>query len=403
MKLPFSILFVLTLVTHAETVHGLIDQALTSNPELHYYEAEIAAAKAGKETAGQFANPNLALEMGGEHITGASGNTVLWRAEISQTFDLPGRITLRKALAERDIAIAELGLIQFKSLLANSVQQRAGDVQLLRRKVEATHAVRQRLEELIAVLVQRDTGNVSAKLERRILEATLLTSDRALTDATKESQEAEIALNMLCNRAPDTAIQLSESDISFPSAPSLAKLKTQAALANYEVQQKRVQLARQGIKIDLTKSERWGDITFGPYVANDRAMEVGLAMSVPLPLWNRGKGAIAGEQARQQQAEALIASTLRDLERDLSIQRAGYTAELEALTRWKPETEKEFQEAAAEADRHYRLGAVPATTYVEMQRGYLEALDALIETRRNAWKHRMELERLTGKSLEAMK
>jgi hypothetical protein len=31
-----------------------------------------------------------------------------------------------------------------------------------------------------------------------------------------------------------------------------------------------------------------------------------------------------------------------------------------------------------------------------MQRGYLDALDALIESRRNAWKHRMEIERLTG-------
>jgi hypothetical protein len=31
-----------------------------------------------------------------------------------------------------------------------------------------------------------------------------------------------------------------------------------------------------------------------------------------------------------------------------------------------------------------------------MQRGYLDALDALIESRRNAWKHRMEIERLIG-------
>jgi hypothetical protein len=34
-----------------------------------------------------------------------------------------------------------------------------------------------------------------------------------------------------------------------------------------------------------------------------------------------------------------------------------------------------------------------------MQRGYLDAMDSLIESRRNAWKHRMEIERLTGNAL----
>ena len=63
------------------------------------------------------------------------------------------------------------------------------------------------------------------------------------------------------------------------------------------------------------------------------------------------------------------------------------------------EMKKQFSDAAAEADRHYRLGAVPAATSVEMQRGYLDAMDSLIESRRNAWKHRMEIERLTGGTL----
>lgn len=92
-------------------------------------------------------------------------------------------------------------------------------------------------------------------------------------------------------------------------------------------------------------------------------------------------------------------ATLRDLEGGLAKALSGYNAELGSLGRWRVESEKEFQAAAEEADKHYRLGAVPAPTYVEMQRGYLEALDALIQTRRNAWLHLMQLERLTGGSL----
>ena len=35
-----------------------------------------------------------------------------------------------------------------------------------------------------------------------------------------------------------------------------------------------------------------------------------------------------------------------------------------------------------------------------MQRQYVDAMQALTDARRQAWKHRMELERLTGSSLK---
>jgi len=328
---------------------------------------------------------------------------LVWRAQILQTFDFPGRMSLRKAIADRDITLAELGLQQFKSQLSNEVRARAGDVILLKRKEDAARSVRVRLESLIDVLVQRDSGSVSALLERRILEATLLTSDRTLTDASKEVREAMATLAVLCGRGPDQAIPLSGAVSSFPNAPKMDTLKQQAALTNFDLQQKRLNVAKQGLKVDLTKSERWGNITFGPYMAGQHAggtqIEGGFAFSIPLPLWNKNKGNVAAEQARTQQAEALLLATLRDLERDLSVERSAYLAELDALSRWRPESEKQFADAAAEADRHYRLGAVPASTYVEMQRGYLDAMDSLIESRRNAWKHRMEIERLTGTAL----
>jgi len=385
----------------------LVSEALERNPEIQIYAAEIQVAHGGRLSASQFANPTLNLEPGHMSVKNQDGTSagegLVWRASVTQVFDFPGRMALRKALADRDITLAELGLDQFKAQLSNEVRARAGDVYLLQRKEEAARSVRERLSALIEVLVQRDPGSVSALLERRILEATLLTSDRALTDASKTAREASASLAVLCGRPPDAPLKLSGGITSFPTTASLDSLKQRAAETNFDLQQKRLQLARQGLQVDLTKSERWGSITFGPYMAGQRPggaqVEGGLALSIPLPLWNKNKGAIASEQARSLQAEALLQATLRDLERDLAVARSSYVSELDALSRWRPESEQQFAEAAAEADRHYRLGAVPATTYVEMQRGYLDAMDSLIESQRNAWKHRMELERLTGAPL----
>jgi cobalt-zinc-cadmium efflux system outer membrane protein len=386
----------------AVTSSDLVAEALQKNPEVRFYEAEIAAARGGRQTAGQLANPELNTEFGGMSLAQQKEGLV-WRASILQVFDFPGRMSLRKAIADPDITLAELGLQQFKSQLANEVRARAGDVLLLKRKEDAARSVRERLESLIEVLVQRDTGSVSALLERRILEATLLTSDRTLTDASKQVRQAIATLAVLCGRGPDQPIQLSGVFTSFPTVPHLESLKQQAAQSNFDLQQKRLNVAKQGLKIDLSKSDRWGNITFGPYMAGQHAggtqIEGGFVVSIPLPLWNKNKGNIAAEEARTQQAEALLLATLRDLERDLAVARSAYLSELDALSRWRPESEKQFSDAAAEADRHYRLGAVPAATYVEMQRGYLDAMDSLIESRRNAWKHRMEIERLTGTAL----
>lgn len=401
------------LALRGATPKELVDHALAANPEIRFYEAEIAAARAGKKTAGQIANPDLNYEVGKGRAWSledgtSEGDGPVWKAHILQTFDFPGRIPLRKAIADREIALAELGLAQFKSQLGNEVRARAGEVTLLRRLEGAARSVRKRFEELVSVLVQRDTGAVSAKLERRILEASLLTSDRALTDAGKEAQSATASLNVLCGYAPDRALNLEDDALpAFPGTPTLESLKSQAARSNFDLQQKRLELARQGLKIDLTKSERWGKISFGPYMASHRVdekeKEIGIALSIPLPLWNRNKGNIAAEEARLSQADALMSATLRDLERDLTIERAAYASELDALARWKPESEKEFRDAAEEADHHYRLGAVPVTTYVEMQRQYLEAMRALIQTRRNAWKHLMGMARLVGEMPEVRK
>ena len=399
---PALLLLTAAQAENAVTSSDLVNEALRQNPEIRFFEAEIDAARGGRQSAGQLANPEISTELGGMSLAQAKEGLV-WRASILQVFDFPGRMSLRKAIADRDIELAHLGLQQFKSQLANEVRARAGDVLLLQRKEAAARSVRERLESLVEVLVQRDTGSVSALLERRILEATLLNSDRTLTDASKAAREAAAALNVLCGRGPDQSVKLAGAVTSFPDVPQLATLKQQAARTNFDLPQKRLQVAKQGLKVDLTKSERWGDITFGPYMAGQHAggtqIEGGFVVSIPLPLWNKNKGNIDAERARTQQAEALLGATLRDLERDLSVARSAYLAELDALSRWRPESEKQFADAAAEADRHYRLGAVPAATYVEMQRGYLDAMDSLIESRRNAWKHRMEIERLTGGTL----
>ena len=62
----------------------------------------------------------------------------------------------------------------------------------------------------------------------------------------------------------------------------------------------------------------------------------------------------------------------------------------------------EFRKAAELADRHYRLGAVPIAIYVELQKQYLEAVEALLDTRREALEAGQQIQLLTGLEFNAV-
>jgi cobalt-zinc-cadmium efflux system outer membrane protein len=97
---------------------ALVRHALANNPELKFYVAEIAAAKGTLKTAATIRNPELHTEAGYKNTRdnsgGPRGEGAAWSVSINQTFEYPGRIALRKAIAKGDIAIAELHLQQFQ-------------------------------------------------------------------------------------------------------------------------------------------------------------------------------------------------------------------------------------------------------------------------------------------------
>ena len=115
-----------------------------------------------------------------------------------------------------------------------------------------------------------------------------------------------------------------------------------------------------------------------------------------MPLWNRNKGNIEAAVASQMQAEVSLNVTEREIQRKVVEAALKYEAKLREMARWRPDSVQHFREAAEVADRHYRLGAVPISTYVELQKQYLEAVEGLLDTKKEALESAQNLELLTG-------
>ena len=154
----------------------------------------------------------------------------------------------------------------------------------------------------------------------------------------------------------------------------------------------------------LAKNEIWPSITAGPMIeqeyAGDQETRAALAVSLPLPLWNQNKGNIEAAKARELQGQASLVVAQREVERQIREQATSYELHRKEMERWNPEIADELRAAAELADRHYRLGAVPLATYLEVQSSYLEALDAIYSTQADALQALAELERLTGSKIQ---
>jgi cobalt-zinc-cadmium efflux system outer membrane protein len=158
--------------------------------------------------------------------------------------------------------------------------------------------------------------------------------------------------------------------------------------------------------VQLARNERYPKVALAPFYAaekaNDEQRIVGFGVSLPLPVWNQNQGNIAAARAREQQAEASLRATQRDIERRVADHAQALQIQLDEMAQWRPDAQAQFREAAELADRHFRLGAVPVTIYVEMQLKYLDALEALLDTRNEALEHQQQLEAIVGRPLDAL-
>jgi cobalt-zinc-cadmium efflux system outer membrane protein len=393
--------------TNTVALDALVAEALERNPELKFYQAEIAAARAGVKSAGKLAPLELDGSVGHKSARGDDnrflGEGVAWSVGLRQPFDWPGRIGLRKAIANRDVALAELGLARFQSALMARVRSLAYELVVAQQRAAASRTVAGRVRELRDTLVARDPAGLTPLLETRVIEASEVKAEHVAAEAEHRVEHLAIELNYLRGEPPTRPLRVAEASPKFPPAPKLGDLNAAAATNNFELRLRAAEFEQQGFKVALAKHERFQSLTVGPFISeersNDRERIIGLSVSVPLPLWQQNRPSVEAASARRLQAEADLDAARRKLERDVADAWHEYEHAIGVLAKWRPDAIEHFREAAEVADRHYRLGAVPVSTYVELQRQYGEAVEALLDARREALEAAHQIELFTGLAL----
>ncbi len=264
-------------VTRIQTTPAaLVRQALANNPELTFYAAEIATAKGALKTAGTIRNPELNTQAGyknaRDNFGGPSGEGAAWSVSINQTFEYPGRLALRKAIAKGDIDLAGLHLQQFRLTLAARVRTLAYSISIAQERSIAAREVADRFQALSDVLAQRPPAGVTPLLETRIIDANTLNFRRQELEAALAAKTAVAELNQLCGRAADAALQVRAGELNLLEM-SLQTLVDAARANAFDIRIRQRELAQQGFKVALARNERFPAIAIGPYYLQENAVE----------------------------------------------------------------------------------------------------------------------------------
>jgi cobalt-zinc-cadmium efflux system outer membrane protein len=389
------------------SIASLVAEAYQKNPELHFYEQEIAVARGDRRTAGTWPNPDLSSQIGGKSYNSLGGKYLgtgpVWSVSLTQTFEFPGRVSLRKAIADKQITLAQLGLEQFRVSLRNQIETLCYRLLAAQDRAAAATEVAQRFRDLISVLILREPAGPTPLIEMRILEGNAATFNHRATQALIELQSAQFELNLLRGVAVNLSVEVARQNVNLPILPDSDRLIANAYEQNFDLQTRRTELEQQGFRVRLARNEHWPSVKMGPYTAGENVVdserELGVSLSVSLPFWNQARGSEEAANARLNQAEVSLAAAMRDLERQIMTAGQSYNQELKELGEDTPQLLDQLRDAAKLADDNYRLGALPISTYTEIQLQYVDATDAVLSARLDALQNLSNLEYLSGEQL----
>jgi cobalt-zinc-cadmium efflux system outer membrane protein len=390
--------------TGALSLEAALAAALLQSPELAANAYEVRAREAALLQAGAFPNPTLELDLedfgGGDEFSGvdAAQTTLL----VGQRIELGGKRAARIALAsaDRDVAawdyeVRRIDVLTstagtFVDVLAAQERNRlAAEVLGLAREMQGVATRRLRAG------IANPAEEIRAGVAVDVAEVELEHSEHGL--ATARQRLAAI----WGGEAPRFERAVGGLD-RLPLAPRAEELRQRLA-ESPSVARWQAELLRRNASRESARSERTPDVTLhaGPRRLSgpdETAFVVGV--SVPLPLWDRGSGAIAEAEHRVAKLSAEARGARVRAAADLEAARVGLEAATEEASLLRSRVIPGTERAVAALRRGYEQGRFAQLEVIDAERARLAAREQYLTALTEAHHSAHQIERLTGVPLE---
>jgi len=385
----------------AATLEVLISEAWTNNPEVRLYESAVAGARGELVTAKTWNNPEVSVTPGVFRDAGGSWGHVGFG--FSQTILFPGKRALQRAVAEKNLEGRRLAQSAFRTQLAINVHRSFYSLLAARQLV----ALRERHLDLAKSFLEsarkKVEGGFAPDFEQTKAEVDVAAGLKSLREAQAQEEVAHTVLNSLVGRKLDEPVTIAGEFSESPSVPDEATLLNHALARNPSLRIQTAEVERTGLSLALTKKSRLPDFTIGPTVEYQQPEQVyGIGISLPLPLWDKKKGAITTANAEQQRALAELDTLRRDIMREVSSAAHLLAAARESLAIYTPAFRGKLKAALENASQSYAEGRTSLLVYLETERTYYDTEAAYYETLQRLYDAQAALEAGLGMPLNEL-
>lgn len=368
-------------------------------PSIDAATAAIDSAEQARAVAALRPNPQLQAQV--ENIIGSGAYQGLRSAEttlgIAIPIELGGKRGARGAVAGAQLSRTRIAAAVIAADLRLQVTQLyVGALAADRRVATAREQARIATEALRVATIRVEAGRASP-LERQRAEVARLNAEAGIERAERLAAAARTNLarrtgQPVMGRLDDALLDSLPPDVQGPAAPVAPDGTLALAAARADIA-----VADAGIR--LARAARIPDLNIGPAIrrleaTNDTAAV--LALSLPIPLFDRGRAAIAQASAERTRAEAQARVTALDVAQaitDAQVQAANAATTARAAA---GPALAAAQEAARIARIGYREGKFGQTELLDVERTLADTRLAAIDALADYQNARAQLERLTA-------
>ncbi|MBU8898706.1 TolC family protein [Corallococcus sp. M34] len=375
-----------------------VEVALLNNPALQQTYEELGVSQADMVQAGLLSNPvfsgSIGVPIGNLGITEHEFSLV---QEFVDLFTLP----LRKRVAKEQFIADTLRVAHEALSTAADVRKAFREFQARRQLVEL------RREVLLAAEVsaefaarQREAGNIT-ELELATEQATAEQSKLDLSQEELTLVEDREHLNRLMGLwGPRIQWTLSESLPELPAKEApLEHLETTAIKQRLDIDAARKQASLMWNALELAKTTRWfGRVEVGVHTHRDSdgPRLFGPTLSLELPIFDQRQGLIGKLEAQYRQSERRLTELSVNARSEVRAARARLQSLRMQAEHYRTTVLPLRDKVIAQSQLQYNAMQIGLTPLLTAKKEQVESYRGYLETVRDYWMARAELEQLLG-------
>lgn len=372
--------------------------ARRANPLLKAATLEVEATQGALEQSGVRDNPELSLS---QEDTRKGYRT--WTAQLDQPLDLSGRRQASMKQAGTGVAIAEADLTLTQAALRAELVRAYYTVLAAQERVELAQRTRQLTGAARDAAANRVAAGKVAPLEQTRAEVEQTAVTLEVSAAESALRVAKTQLTAVLGMPRSDAFQLAGTlepaeDDGLPDDPSLLALDSPA----YVRARRALEAARAGGALEESRAWQQPTVSLG-FAREEEAGRNRLivGVKVPLPLFDRNRGATREAYSRIEQAEAQLLATRSAVAADIYTARERLRTAREQAAHLQQQALPAASQAYDLATRGYALGKFSFLDVVDAQRSLIairqKYLDLVLETHLAS----ADIDRLTGGRLDS--